>query len=87
MLANLTGWHAILIVAILLLLFGASKIPLLARGLGQSMQIFKDAVKPEPGSGTSSSTADLGATEPGENDASVPRHDVMRSRLSAGIEK
>ena len=87
MLANLTGWHAIIIVAILLLLFGASKIPLLARSLGQSMRVFKEELKPEFGSGTGFSAVDLATTESGEHSASGPRHDVVPSRLSAGIEK
>lgn len=48
MFANLTGWHAIIILAIVLLLFGAPKIPALAKSLGQSMKIFKAEVKPDP---------------------------------------
>ncbi len=36
MFANLNGWHAVIIIAIILLLFGAPKIPQLARSLGQS---------------------------------------------------
>jgi len=47
MFANLNGWHALIIVAIILLLFGAPKIPALAKSLGQSMRIFKNEVKPE----------------------------------------
>ncbi|MBB2968302.1 twin-arginine translocase TatA/TatE family subunit [Leifsonia aquatica] len=49
MFANLNGWHALIIVAIILLLFGAPKIPALAKSLGQSMRIFKNEVKPELG--------------------------------------
>ena len=47
MLANLNGWHAVIILAVILLLFGAPKIPLLARSLGQSMKIFKNEIKPD----------------------------------------
>jgi sec-independent protein translocase protein TatA len=43
--AGLTGWHLILILAIVLLLFGAPKLPALARSLGQSMKIFKSEIK------------------------------------------
>jgi len=43
--AGLTGWHLILILAIVLLLFGAPKLPALARSLGQSMKIFKAEIK------------------------------------------
>ena len=45
MLANLTGWHMVIILAIVLLLFGAPKLPGLARSVGQSMRIFKSEVK------------------------------------------
>jgi sec-independent protein translocase protein TatA len=45
MLANLNGWHAVLLLAVVLLLFGAPKIPALARSLGQSMRIFRTEVK------------------------------------------
>ncbi|RFA16342.1 hypothetical protein B7R21_02920 [Subtercola boreus] len=47
MLANLNGWHAVIVIAVLLLLFGATKLPALARSLGQSARILKDEVKPE----------------------------------------
>jgi sec-independent protein translocase protein TatA len=45
MLGNLQGWHLIVILAIVLLLFGAPKLPGLARSVGQSMRIFKSEVK------------------------------------------
>jgi sec-independent protein translocase protein TatA len=57
---NLTGWHALILLAIVLLLFGATRLPALARSIGQSMSIFrsevKDRAEPEPASETSSST-------------------------------
>lgn len=45
MLGNLSGWHLLIIIAVVLLLFGAPKLPGLARSLGQSMRIFKSEVK------------------------------------------
>ncbi|TFD67607.1 twin-arginine translocase TatA/TatE family subunit [Cryobacterium sp. Hb1] len=53
MLQNLTGWHFLIILVVVLLLFGAPKLPGLARSLGQSMKIFKseiksDTVDPDP---------------------------------------
>lgn len=45
MLANLNGWHAVILLVIILLLFGAPKLPGLAKSLGQSMKIFKAEVK------------------------------------------
>ena len=41
MFQNLTGWHALIILAVILLLFGAAKLPALARSVGQSMRILK----------------------------------------------
>jgi sec-independent protein translocase protein TatA len=46
MLNNAFGWpHLLVILAIVLLLFGAPKLPGLARSLGQSMRIFRSEVK------------------------------------------
>ncbi|NII51613.1 twin-arginine translocase TatA/TatE family subunit [Frigoribacterium endophyticum] len=41
MLANLGGVHLLIILGIVLLLFGSTKLPALAKGLGQSISIFK----------------------------------------------
>ena len=49
MLGNLTGWHFLIILVVILLLFGAPKLPGLARSLGQSMKIFKSEIKTEAG--------------------------------------
>ena len=43
MLGNLMGMDGIIILMVLLLLFGAKKLPELARGLGQSLNEFKKA--------------------------------------------
>ncbi len=46
MLGNAFGWpHLLVILAIVLLMFGAPKLPGLARSLGQSMRIFRSEVK------------------------------------------
>jgi sec-independent protein translocase protein TatA len=45
MLGNLTGWHLIIVLVVILLLFGAPKLPALARSMGQSMRIFRSEVK------------------------------------------
>lgn len=44
MLENLTGWHALVILAIVLLVFGSAKLPALARSVGQSVRILKTEV-------------------------------------------
>jgi len=40
-----TGWHALIILVVILLLFGAPKLPALAKSLGQSMKILKNEVR------------------------------------------
>jgi sec-independent protein translocase protein TatA len=60
MLNGLNGWHALILLAIILLLFGAPKLPALARSLGQSMKIFRSEVKSE---GADTAEADDAATE------------------------
>ena len=57
MLGNLTGWHFLIILVIILLLFGAPKLPGLARSLGQSAKIFKSEIKPEDKAGDDTTAA------------------------------
>ena len=42
---NLKGWEIVIILALLLLLFGAKRLPDAARGLGRSLRIFKAETK------------------------------------------
>lgn len=42
---GLTGWHLLIILAVLLLLFGAAKLPALAKSVGQSARVFKGEMK------------------------------------------
>ena len=44
-LSGLGGWEILLILLVLLIFFGARKIPELARGLGRGIREFKDATK------------------------------------------
>jgi len=39
------GWELFLIVLVIIMLFGAKRIPELARGLGRGIREFKDATK------------------------------------------
>lgn len=41
----LKPWHIVVLVLLVLLLFGAGKLPSLARNLGKSMRIFKTEVE------------------------------------------
>ncbi|QAY74037.1 twin-arginine translocase TatA/TatE family subunit [Agromyces protaetiae] len=45
MFSGFTGWHALIILVVILLLFGAPRLPQLARSLGQSMKILKNEVR------------------------------------------
>ncbi|MCU1514322.1 MAG: hypothetical protein JWO10_1412 [Microbacteriaceae bacterium] len=55
---GLTGWHALVLLVIVVLIFGAAKLPGLAKSVGQSMKIFKNEVKPE-----STTTLDSASTD------------------------
>ena len=43
---NLGGWTGLIVLVVVLLLFGAPKLPALAKSLGQSLKIFKSEVRP-----------------------------------------
>lgn len=45
MIGSPQGWEWILILAVIILLFGAAKLPQLARGTGQALRIFKAETK------------------------------------------
>lgn len=58
---GLGGWEILLIMLVLLIFFGAKKIPELARGLGRGIREFKDAtseIKKEIEEGTTNTTTD-----------------------------
>lgn len=71
----MTGWmqpsHLIIIAIIFLLLFGAGKLPAAARGLGQSLRIFKSEMREMAGEGKSGDASDSTPRElpPGEKAA------------------
>lgn len=61
MLGNLQGWHLIIILVVVLLLFGAPRLPALARSVGQSMRILKHEVRDVDGAASDASTDSVGA--------------------------
>ena len=67
----MSGWHLLLILAVVLLLFGASKLPALAKSVGQSARVLKREIRdPEPGE--SAAAADAAAVgHEGENGAPI----------------
>ena len=66
-----TGWHALIILVVILLLFGAPKLPALARSLGQSMKILKSEVRTEKEKGEGAAT-EVDATASGATANSTP---------------
>ncbi len=63
MLQGFTGWHALIILVVVLLLFGATKLPALAKSVGQSMKIFRSEMK-TPESEDKSGAADDSTSTP-----------------------
>ncbi|KJL31807.1 Sec-independent protein translocase subunit TatA [Microbacterium azadirachtae] len=60
MFAGLNGWHLVIILAVILLLFGAAKLPALAKSMGQSARVFKGemkAMKDDDAAATDAATA------------------------------
>lgn len=45
MFQGLTGWHLLILLAVILLLFGAAKLPALAKSVGQSARVFRGEMK------------------------------------------
>jgi sec-independent protein translocase protein TatA len=90
MLGNLTGWHLVIILVVIVLLFGSTKLPALAKSVGQSMRIFKGEVKTmkeESGSDRrddvraddrARDTAPRDYVRPGEARLDEPRYDAPR---------
>ncbi|MET3567944.1 MULTISPECIES: Sec-independent protein translocase subunit TatA [Microbacteriaceae] len=75
MFAGLTGWHLLIILAVILLLFGAPKLPALAKSIGQSMRIFKgevDELKKDGKDGKSDQASDGTATTPTAQSTAAP---------------
>jgi sec-independent protein translocase protein TatA len=59
---NLTGWHFLILLVVILLLFGAPKLPGLAKSLGQSLKIFKSEMKTDESNGSTDKTDDKPAS-------------------------
>jgi sec-independent protein translocase protein TatA len=65
MLSNLTGWHFLIVLAVVVLLFGATRLPALAKGVGQATRIFKSEIRPtEDESKTPKTVDDSTSDEP-----------------------
>lgn len=82
MLQNLTGWHALIILAIVVLVFGAAKLPALARSVGQSLRILKSEVA-EPQTAASAPGSAVPA-DPGAIVAGAATIDPVRPTVRPG---
>lgn len=54
----LSWWHWVIVLLVVVILFGSKKLPDAARGLGQSLRIFKSEVKEMQNDGKESASAD-----------------------------
>ncbi|MGN8025746.1 Sec-independent protein translocase subunit TatA [Microbacterium sp. 22242] len=92
MLGGLNGWHLVIILAVILLLFGAAKLPALAKSMGQSARVFKGEMKAmKEEDAARENAASSSAPAPVENtttqntaadntNAATPPHDAGSSR-------
>ncbi|MBE2213523.1 MAG: twin-arginine translocase TatA/TatE family subunit [Opitutaceae bacterium] len=60
---SLGPWEIILILAVVMLLFGAKKLPELAKGMGKSMKEFKKAMNTEDDDESDDKSTKNGATK------------------------
>jgi sec-independent protein translocase protein TatA len=61
MLGNLTGVHLIIILGVVVLLFGATRLPALSKGIAQSMRIFRNEMGSKDTKTTTTTTPPAGA--------------------------
>ncbi|MFC7402338.1 Sec-independent protein translocase subunit TatA [Citricoccus sp. GCM10030269] len=82
MFAGLQGWQLVIIIAIVLLLFAAPKLPAMARNLGQSMRIFKSEVKQMKDEGSDQTARDAKA-ESTERDSDAVEGTIVNGENGA----
>ncbi|WP_309129206.1 Sec-independent protein translocase subunit TatA [Microbacterium sp.] len=78
MFGNLNGWHLVILLVVILLLFGAAKLPALAKSMGQSARVFKGemkAMREEDASADASKTDDQAATQASTSETPSPSSD------------
>ena len=75
MFGNLNGWHLIILLVVILLLFGAAKLPALAKSMGQSARVFKGemkAMKDDDKTADASTTANVADSPAGDSTPATP---------------
>lgn len=63
MFANLNGWHLLIVLAVVLLIWGSTKLPALAESIGKSAKILKREMKPDDAEGQTAATQAPTATD------------------------
>ena len=81
MFGNLNGWHLIILLVVILLLFGAAKLPALAKSMGQSARVFRGEMKAMKDEDTASKPAAPAADAETAASVEAPAADV---RADAG---
>ena len=67
---NLGGWEFVILIGILVLLFGAKRLPDMARSIGQSARVFKGEMKGMKND--DAAKADKPADQPADPQAAAP---------------
>ena len=73
---NLGGWEFVILIGVLVLLFGAKRLPDMARSIGQSARVFKGEMK---GMKSDDKTAD----KPAESAAAAPAAELPPAQPAA----
>ena len=87
---NITGWQIAIIALLIILLFGAPKLPQLAKSVGQSMRIFKSEVRTmsdESGSKDSAQDSAEEGEKPAVEGRVVNAEDPTAQRSGEGAEQ
>jgi sec-independent protein translocase protein TatA len=78
---NMRGWEILALVALVVLLFGAKRLPDAARGLGRSLRIFKSETK-----GLVDENAESGEQSPEKTTSAPPSLESGDSATTVGTE-
>lgn len=73
-----SGWELVILLAVLVLLFGATKLPTAARAIGQSMRIFRAEIKGSSAEDQASSPASAQQSLPPAGPATTAHHEPRR---------
>ena len=68
-------WHLLIVAAVFVLLFGANKLPQMARSVGQSMRIFRAEIRAASGENEPEQRPATASSSPPVPESSAYRHD------------